>query len=55
MTRISLTAWFGDEKDMQVKAARGVVGHLTGEQYKKAIEWIHRMADWTDENRGNNE
>jgi len=50
MKRISLTAWFADEKDTQVKAAHGVVGHLTEEQYKKAQEWIYRMGEWTDEN-----
>lgn len=51
MTRISLTAWFADESDTQVKTAHGIVGHLTEEQYKKAYEWICTMADWTDENR----
>ena len=55
MTRISLTVWFADEKDTQVKTAHGVVGHLTEEQYKKAYEWIRRMADWTDENRAESE
>ena len=51
MTRISLTVWFADEKDTQIKTAHGVVGHLTEEQYEKAYEWIYRMAEWTDENR----
>ena len=54
MIRISLTAWFGDSQDKTVIAGRGIVGHLTEEQYKQAQELLGKIAEWTDENRRNN-
>ena len=55
MIRISLTAWFGDSEDRSVIAGRGIVGHMTKEQYEQAQEWLGKMAEWTDENRRKHE
>lgn len=51
MIRISLTAWFAIDETSFVPTARGIVGHLTEEQFEKAKVWLTQMAQWTDENR----
>ena len=51
MIRISLTSWCADNKDKVLVSARGIVGHLTKEQYEQAERWLRKLAEWTDENR----
>lgn len=51
MIRISLTTWFAIEGTNFVPCAKGIVGHLTEEQYEQAMVWLNQMAQWTNENR----
>ena len=51
MIRISLTTWFAIDETSFVPCAKGIVGHLTEEQYEQAKGWLNQMAQWTDENR----